>query len=168
MCSDVGSPKRWLLPTTAGDSPTKKGRKVTVFFFQWVTQWYSLLQTHCYRMFVHTAHRAVYYLTEEGIPWLVSIRARYKSHVPLLLTARVRQSIGPWGWHGITTEVRRAYVQPLPNTQHTTPPTTSYILQFFPGSLSEPAVKLKIWMSVSLIPTTSYLVAGKTDASANV
>lgn len=82
---------------------------------------HSFLQAHhCYRMFLHTAHREVYYLTEEGIPWLVSIRAHNKSHVPLLLTAWVLQSVGPWGWQGITTEVSResAYAQPLPNAQH--------------------------------------------------
>lgn len=54
-----------------------------------MTQWYSLLETHCYRMLLHAV---VYYITEEDIPWLVSIRAHSKSHVPLLLTARVLQS----------------------------------------------------------------------------
>lgn len=134
------------------------------FFFctlQWVTQSCSLLQTHCHRMFIHTARRAVYYLTEEGIPWLVSIRARNKSHVPLLLTARVLQCIGPWGRQGITTEVRRECIRAAPpkHTTPTPPPTSSilhYCPSFFPGSLSKVAVKrhysqpvkVKIWMSV--------------------
>lgn len=108
-----------------------------------VTQWYTLLQTHCYRMFLHTAHRAVYYLTEEGIPWLASIRPHIMSHVPLLHTARVCQSIGPRGWQGIATEVKRACVQPLPQTQPHHLPHLFCINchSFFPGSLGKEVVR---------------------------
>lgn len=43
----------------------------------------------CSSMHSHTAQRAFDYLREEDFPWLASIKAHNKSHVPLLLPARV-------------------------------------------------------------------------------
>lgn len=74
-----------------------KGRKATFFWHSSVGDRViqftapSLLQD----VLPRSSHTAVYCLAEEGIPRLVPIRAHNKSHVPLLLAARGRRSIGP-------------------------------------------------------------------------
>lgn len=67
-------------------------------------------------MFTHTE---VYCGAEEGIQRLASIKAHNKSHVPLLLTARVAHSAQLWGCYKVERmRLESACVQPVHSTQH--------------------------------------------------
>lgn len=136
-----------------------EGREVTVFWHSSIADTVMQFTHHCYRMFLLTAqHRAVYYFTEESIPWLVSIRAHNKSHVPLLLTAGVLRSIGPLGWQGITTEVRRECMCAAPPKHKTPTHHLPHLLcinnTLFPVGKAavrrhySRLVKVRVWMSV--------------------
>lgn len=67
-------------------------------------------------MFTHTE---VYCGAEEGIQRLASIKAHNKSHVPLLLTARVPHSAQLWGCYKVErVRLKSAFVQLVHSTQH--------------------------------------------------